>query len=763
LLGKSQQQRPAAIRPPSRSVGNSNGRRTTRTRKPAQRDSKVISWSQAVDTIKALDPTLHAGILEDTRFDLDAEGSRQWRPASYSKNVHENRRVSDQMLHLSQRSHPGHDSFYDSQRSRRYSDSGQPSSRQRDTSSHLDIAQNTSVPCPHIDCWRRPAVLYRLDRTIDENQSPLSSHFLHHHHTALYPCVETACNYKGEQGFLVYADLLEHVQHFHPTFEALQRARTSANFGVVVEGKESRPGVSHVANSISSSNPYESQMLSSSHVVTSSSDPDRTLTPRVIAGASTYTPMTSISSLVVNHASARKEFENNQASHGSSILSSQDYDNRSEPALDGLRRLGSEASQLSMEKELPRHGFASPDLGLPVISGAGNSFSSTAGIRGSHEPATPLSMQVMPPSSSATGMVLPSRSSLPSSIPDSQASTRRQVQYVSQSNLGKASATSLDSAHRSIQRVAQVHETKDNTPSPMLPPPKVKYTTTRQDLKTPANHRNGRTSERLRQSDSEDMDELSLATNGFVLLSSRAKTARPSVDLAVRVKREETAGIPPALPVVSAPGLKRKLEVFQGSDEIDELMADEPNFSISLLGHSSRMKPQIKTENPEPVSVLPATSSVNRRYKRSKQRKGLGVPRSAIAEFSSTGGGLTPVKNKHTAFPRTSTPLLDLPPTRGTEHANGASVYEVAESGAGSSSQAILSQSNIERSSSPMDQLLTPVRPTRLSSKFEGPIITIKTPGGTLRKCGENGFTCKRTFCFRCGKQSTTARVENNA
>ncbi|EPE24233.1 Homeo [Glarea lozoyensis ATCC 20868] len=763
FLGKPQQHMSAAMGPPSRSVDNSNSRRPARVRKPAQRDSKVISWSQAVDTIKAVDPTLHAGILEDTSFDPDAEGARQWRPTSHSMNLYGNRRVSDQMLHLSQRSHPDHDNFYNPQRPRRYSDSAQPSRSQEDTFNHSDIVQNTGVPCPHIDCRGRTALLYRLDRTIDENQSPLSSHFLQHHRTALYPCVEPRCNYRGEHGFLVYADLLEHVQHFHPTFEALQRARNSADFGVAIERPEIRRNVTRVADSISSSNPYNSHTLRGSHLATSSSDPDRTLTPRVLAGASTYTPMTSVSSLVVNHASAQKEFETHRADGRSSVLSSQDYDNRSEPALDKLRRLGSTASQPNIDEELHRHGFASPDLSLPIISRAGKSFSSTAGIRGSHEPATPLSMKVVPLSSSTTGMILPPRSSLPSSIPDSQASTRRQAEYVPQSNLANSSAASLDSVHRSIQRVARVHETKDSTPSPMLPPPRVNYTTTRQDLKTPANSKKSRTTERLRQSSSEGIDELSLATNGFVLLSSRVKTAGPSADSTVRVKREETAGVPQALPAVSAAGLKRKLEVFQGSDdEIDELMTDEPNFSVSLLGHSSRRKPEIKTETSEPVSVLPATSSVNRRNKRSKQRKALGVPRSAIAEFSSTSGALTPVKNRHTAVPRTSTPLLDLP-TRSKERMNGTSAYEVAESGAGSSSQAILSQPHIERSSSPMDMLLTPVRPSRSSNKSDGPIITIKTPGGTLRKCGENEFTCKRTFCFRCGKQSTTTRLEKKA
>ncbi|KAM0166741.1 hypothetical protein ACHAQE_001262 [Botrytis cinerea] len=30
----------------------------------------------------------------------------------------------------------------------------------------------------------------------------------------------------------------------------------------------------------------------------------------------------------------------------------------------------------------------------------------------------------------------------------------------------------------------------------------------------------------------------------------------------------------------------------------------------------------------------------------------------------------------------------------------------------------------------------------------------VKTPGGTLRKCGQDGFACQRAFCFRCGSSA---------
>jgi hypothetical protein len=735
----SRQQRPAAMRPPPKPVGIIDGRRSMRTRKPAQRDSEVISWSQAVDTIKALDPTLHAGILEDTKLNLNAEGSRQWRRPSSS---HGTRRVSDQVLNIKQRKYPGPDSHYQTQQMRRYSDSAQSYNI---LAEDLSSNQVQSAPCPHIDCRGYRSVMYRQERTIEEDQSELSFHLLDAHHTTPHPCREPNCVNKGANGYLVYADLLEHVQHSHPTLEALQRVRGRAVLGFHADPKATRTHNSQTYDSASSSGAQESRVLSSSHLASSSSDLDRTLTPGALAGASTYTPMTSISSLVVNHSSANNHPRAAESNSRSPIAGMQGNKDHPETPLIVLRspELGTHGQE-SVE-EFPRHAFGSPDLSLPV-AGGNKSFSSTAGILGSVDPATPSSIQFPPSMESGTDLLFPPRSSLPSSIPDSQASPEHRLQYLaSQTNprnisMSKGSETSVR------EGVTRLPESKDSSPSSMLPPAKLKSTAARRLFDT--THQHNRKSNMSNVRGLEDVDELSLATNGFVMLSSRAKTARP-MGLAVRVKREETADAPQVIPIATATRLKRKLEVFQGSDEIDELMADAPNFSVSLLGPSSRRKPQIKSEDPESTPVFPTNNIINRKYKKSKQRKGLGIPRSAIAEFSSATHGRSIDTDRVPDHPR-STPFLDLPLVRDITTDNSAT-REVAESGAGSSSQNTLSKANADSSSSPMNQLLTPIRQMR-HSKTEGPIITIKTPGGTLRKCGENGFMCKRSFCFRCGK-----------
>jgi hypothetical protein len=44
----------------------------------------------------------------------------------------------------------------------------------------------------------------------------------------------------------------------------------------------------------------------------------------------------------------------------------------------------------------------------------------------------------------------------------------------------------------------------------------------------------------------------------------------------------------------------------------------------------------------------------------------------------------------------------------------------------------------------------TPSRNVRRASKSSLGSPYFKTPGGTMRKCGESGFRCERSFCFKC-------------
>jgi hypothetical protein len=45
-------------------------------------------------------------------------------------------------------------------------------------------------------------------------------------------------------------------------------------------------------------------------------------------------------------------------------------------------------------------------------------------------------------------------------------------------------------------------------------------------------------------------------------------------------------------------------------------------------------------------------------------------------------------------------------------------------------------------------------RVPRTKVKQEGEESVVRTPGGTLRRCGQNGFACRRPFCFTCTQKA---------
>jgi len=60
-------------------------------------------------------------------------------------------------------------------------------------------------------------------------------------------------------------------------------------------------------------------------------------------------------------------------------------------------------------------------------------------------------------------------------------------------------------------------------------------------------------------------------------------------------------------------------------------------------------------------------------------------------------------------------------------------------------------------SNSRLNELLTPVKKNRWTGDpldHSNVTIMVKTPGGTLRRCGEDAFRCGRSFCFRCGARN---------
>ncbi|KAI9648238.1 hypothetical protein NHQ30_002870 [Ciborinia camelliae] len=68
------------------------------------------------------------------------------------------------------------------------------------------------------------------------------------------------------------------------------------------------------------------------------------------------------------------------------------------------------------------------------------------------------------------------------------------------------------------------------------------------------------------------------------------------------------------------------------------------------------------------------------------------------------------------------------------------------------------SHSELKRSRTPLLDYTTPTRkdPMRKGGLRDASCSPgmVKTPGGTFRKCGQDRFSCKRAFCFRCGLSS---------
>ena len=253
----------------------------------------------------------------------------------------------------------------------------------------------------------------------------------------------------------------------------------------------------------------------------------------------------------------------------------------------------------------------------------------------------------------------------------------------------------------------------------------------------------------------DDYDELSLGADDFVFMFSRQRTDVPPNSL-VQVKQEESPDTPQM--VASVPARKRKLSIFRaGSD--DELCVLGPSPPQQL--QSTTSKPTIKTEDEDGTLPIPQPAKPK-----------AGAKRVSIiqAEASSSQPKSQGRRMVNTYATRTSTPLLDLTPSR--SQVNNLEDREIRDSAAESSPPDQASSPTHPRRrtrgqreagiSSPLIGLLTPIRRKRWSGdplKGEQVTVVVKTPGGTLRRCGEDAFECGRSFCFRCGVKDTRLDV----
>jgi hypothetical protein len=284
------------------------------------------------------------------------------------------------------------------------------------------------------------------------------------------------------------------------------------------------------------------------------------------------------------------------------------------------------------------------------------------------------------------------------------------------------------------------------TTSPTEIRPATDHPITKKSVATPANRRKSMLERVL----VEDYDELSLGADDFVFMFSRQRTDVLPSSL-VQVKQEDSTDTPQM--VASVPARKRKLSMFRaGSD--DELCVLGP--SPPQQPQSTISKPAIKIEDDGGTLPIPQPA----KPKAGAKRVSIIQAETSSSQPKSQGGRV------NTYAIRTSTPLLDLTPSR--SQANTLDPREIRDSAAESSPPDQASSPTHPRrrtrgqreagTSSPLIGLLTPVRRKRWSGdplKGEQVTVVVKTPGGTLRRCGEDAFECGRSFCFRCEVKAT--------
>jgi len=232
--------------------------------------------------------------------------------------------------------------------------------------------------------------------------------------------------------------------------------------------------------------------------------------------------------------------------------------------------------------------------------------------------------------------------------------------------------------------------------------------------------------------DDEDLDELSLGPDDFIFIASRRRSDPQSTVESARVKEEGKAPVENYVLPTQRPTQKQRL-VSSGSSDVNELggptsssaQRTEPDSIIIR----SRAKQEIHEQMPTVTPIINPT-----KRKRGRPRRDA-TTSSSQPETSPHIPLTTPTKHllrRESA----STPLLNLAKSLSTNKKDTASQATIPPT---------------PDLGSPVLGLATPARRRYWESIAGDEEGVVKTPGGTLRRCGEDGFTCGRSFCFKCG------------
>ena len=281
--------------------------------------------------------------------------------------------------------------------------------------------------------------------------------------------------------------------------------------------------------------------------------------------------------------------------------------------------------------------------------------------------------------------------------------------------------------------------------TPPNPPPafrKKRSSKSQQPFTTPAAKTKPRKSIVRDVLDSEDFDELSLGEHGFILLSARPRlTPLPKSAFQVRVKQEQ----PQSQPASATSTTKRKLGALRADvdDETDELAEDGATPYHLGANSGSKPRPNKGTGEHRSPNIRPATKS----RPPAAQSHGANSPPNSSAQIVPVP---FPTPTKEQQLPaKISTPLINLVQRRSSD-----TIPSTSELGSSPNSRRARTRRQREAAgtSSPLTELATPQKKSWAGRtvKQEDEADGVLTPGGTLRRCGLDGFVCGRPFCFKC-------------
>ena len=741
---------------PARASLPVNTQRPARARKPAQRDG-IVSWSEAIATIASVDPVGNAALLDDVRRTGYSLGYELPVPSMFPNRRHSldestpRRRVDHQQRYAA-RAEPRLDlqsgaddglTFADSA----YSTMGSPVE---------------SAPCPHADCKPYITTQYRLERGHDEELSPMCSHLLYEHHITPFACGEVNCERKGARGYFLQKDLVRHVRDAHPYAAALHRLRGRVDSALLDQSRYPdlpRQSIEVDRIQFKSRQPRESDFMALRRINSSPGLTSGRKSPSNYVEGSHRTPRSGVNAVFVSPASMHVHPSSTKTNNKSSFNCRQASSDSDLQILSGDPFEASESSKTEIARSVGGTAYLNGRNKLSSARNLPEGMNDIFALPTEPHPTSRLPLSTTIPNSQSSESNMSYNTSL-SQPQNGQAPTSARVKptwHVEPSIVDRSYEFSdeEDGIQPATTR-ASPPQPPSNNESKLVPqsfiPPRTKvespqipllsesaatsvkkgYSTEIWPLTTPSTKHKSRNSAIHNVLDSEEFDELSFGENGFILLSTRPRSGRLSkVDIPTQVKDEEAKS--PALP--AEPSREKLFRSIENYEDVDELAQDDTSVS-----------------SPHRAGAVPSAKLTRYIFKPKSGKKHKDGAKSQ--HRPSTPSHQTPRIQQRLPV-GTSTPLLDLV-NRGfakdDEILRSSSSKEIpSTSELGSSPNARPAQREPIWPNSRFAAAVTPHKSwasRTVKLEDEGDIIV--TPEGTLRKCGQDGFVCRRAFCFGC-------------